>query len=47
MKKNRSLGRKIQRAMIVLVIGMLLVAGTIFGVTMRKAANTLAASTKR
>ena len=44
MKKNRSLGRKIQRAMIVLVIGMLLVAGTIFGVTMRKAVNTLAAS---
>ena len=44
MKKNRSLGRKIQRAMIVLVIGMLLVAGTIFGVTMRKAANTLTAS---
>ena len=44
MKKNRSLGRKIQRAMIALVIGMLLVAGTIFGVTMRKAANTLAAS---
>ena len=44
MKKNRSLGRKIQRAMIALVIGMLLVASTIFGVTMRKAVNTLAAS---
>ena len=44
MKKNRSLGRKIQLAMIMLVIGMLLVASTIFGVTMRKAANTLTAS---
>ena len=44
MKKNRSLGRKIQLAMIMLVIGMLLVASTIFGVTMRKAVNTLAAS---
>ena len=44
MKKNRSLGRKIQLAMIALVIGMLLVASTIFGVTMRKAVNTLAAS---
>ena len=44
MKKNRSLGRKIQLAMIALVIGMLLVASTIFGVTMRRAVNTLAAS---
>ncbi len=44
MKKNKSLGWKIQRAMIALVIGMLLVAGTIFGVTMRKAADTLSAS---
>ncbi len=44
MTKNKSLGRRILRAMIALVIGMLLVAGLIFALTMKKAADTLAES---
>ena len=41
---KQSLGRKILRAMIALVIGLLLVAGTIFTLTMKKASDTLALS---
>ena len=44
MKKNRTLGRKIQRAMIMLVIGMLLAAGIIFALTMNNVSDTLASS---
>jgi len=44
MIKNRSLGRKILRAMIVLVIGMLLAAGTIFALTIKNVSDTLALS---
>ena len=43
---NRSLGGKIRRAMIALVIGMLLVACGIFVLTMRKATDTLSASNR-
>ena len=46
MSKNRSLGRKILRAMIAAVIGMLLVAGIIFFLTMKKSSNALAASNR-
>ena len=46
MIKNKSLGRKILRAMIALVIGMLLVAGCIFALTMKKASDTLAESNR-
>ena len=41
MIRNRSLGRKILRAMIALVIGMLLAAGAIFVLTMNNVSGTL------
>lgn len=44
MINNKSLGRKILRAMIALVIGLLLVAGSIFALTMKKSSDTLASS---
>ena len=44
MTKNRSLGRKILLAMTVVVLGMLLVASSIFVLTMKKTSKTLAAS---
>ena len=46
MKNNKSLGRKILRAMTGLVIGMLLVAGVIFALTMRRATDTLSDSNR-
>ena len=46
MIKNRSLGRKILRAMIALVIGLLLVAGIIFYLSIKKTSETLAASNR-
>ena len=42
MTKHKSLGRRILLAMTALVIGMLIVAGGIFALTMKKASNTLA-----
>ena len=47
MKKNRSLSAKIMGAMIVLVIVMLLAAGTIFALTFKNASDTLASSNER
>ena len=44
MFKNKSLGRKIRHAMTALVLGLLLIAGTIFLFTMKKASATLASS---
>ena len=44
MRKNRSLGGKILLAMIVLVLGMLIVAGTIFAFAMRRVSDTLVSS---
>ena len=44
MIKDRSLGKKILYAMIVLVVGLLLVAGTIYALSLRKVSSTLAAS---
>ena len=46
MSKDRSLGKKIFRAMIALVIGLLLVAGIIFSLTMNKTSGTLASSNR-
>ena len=46
MVKNKSLGRKILRAMVVLVIGMLLIATSIFGFMMIKVSGTLASSNR-
>ena len=46
MSKDRSLGKKIFRAMIALVIGLLLVAGIIFSLTMNKISGTLASSNR-
>ena len=42
MTKHKSLGRRILLAMTALVIGVLIVAGGIFALTMKKASNTLA-----
>ena len=44
MIKDRSLGKKILYAMTVLVVGLLLVAGTIYALSLRKVSSTLAAS---
>ncbi len=44
--KKKSLGRKILRAMIILVIGMLMVAGIIFTLTMKNVSDTLAESNR-
>ena len=44
MRKKRSLGGKILLAMIVLVLGMLIVAGTIFAFAMRRVSDTLVSS---
>ncbi len=46
MRKNKTLGRKILLAMVVLVIGLLVIAGIIFVLTMKKASDTLAASNR-
>ncbi len=43
---KRTLGQKILRAMIVLVIGMLLVAGVIFAFTMKNVSDTLDSSSR-
>ncbi len=47
MIKNKTLGKKILLAMVVLVIGLLAIAGIIFFLTMKKASDTLAASNRR
>ena len=46
MNSNKSLGRKILRAMIILVIVMLLAAGTIFALSIRNASETLSSSNR-
>ena len=46
MEKHKSLGRKILRAMIILVIVMLLAAVTIFGLAIKNASDALASSNK-
>ena len=46
MNGNKSLGKKILRAMIILVIVMLLAAGTIFALSVRNASETLSSSNK-
>ena len=43
---NKSLGKKILRAMTALVIGLLLLAGTIFAITAKKTSLTLASSNR-
>ena len=44
MKKNRTLGRKILSAMVILVIVMLLVAGLVFAIAMGRLSKSLAGS---
>ena len=46
MTKNKSLGRKILLAMVALVIGLLVIAGIIFILTMKKASDALAVSNR-
>ena len=46
MFSSKSLGKKILRAMTALVIGLLLLAGTIFAFTVKKASLTLASSNR-
>ena len=46
MIKNKPLGKKVQLSMLALVLGLLLVATSIFGFMMVKVLNTLASSNK-